>query len=305
MKIDRLLGIINILTQKKMATAPELAERFEVSRRTINRDIEDICKAGIPIVTRQGAGGGIYIQEGYKIDKSLLKSGELSDIVTALKGLGSVSRSKEIKVLLNKIASTDGGAAADDVITIDLASHYKASLSDKIERIKEAANKGRIIKFTYYNKSGRYEREIEPYIITFKWMDWYVFGYCLYKKDFRMFKLNRLWNLQVTDRKFAKREIPKENRAFGAHLTDENQFQALFDKSAEYLLVENYGPDSYTETADGKLSLKASYTNLDFIISWILSFGGKARVTSPPELADEIKDQAENILKNCSQSSRT
>ena len=228
----------------------------------------------------------------------------MSKYSRGLKGLSSISRSKDIQALLNKLAP--GGARGlrlDDIITIDLASHYKASLSDKIERIKEAAKDGKVIKFAYYNKSGCYEREIEPYIITFKWADWYVFGYCLYKNDFRMFKLNRLWGLEVTDRKFAKREIPKENRDFDAHLTDENTFQALFDKSVEYQLVENYGPDSYTETDNGRLLLNGSYTNLDYIVSWILGFGEKVQVVSPQELADEIKSHAEDILKNYNRSS--
>ena len=302
MKIDRLLGIINILTQKDMATAPELAERFEVSRRTINRDIEDICRAGIPIATRQGSGGGISIERNYKLDKKLINNRELEEILTALKGLNSVRKSKDIGLLLNKlIPKNESELKFSDVITIDLASHYKASLSDKIERIKGATNDGRTIKFTYYNRSGRYEREIEPYIITFKWADWYVFGYCLYKNDFRMFKLNRLWGLDVTEKRFEKREILKKDRDFDAHLTDENPFEAIFDKSVEYLLVENYGPSSYTETDDGKLLLKGSYTNLDFIVSWLLGFGGKAQVLSPPELAEEIKNHAENILKNYDQ----
>lgn len=72
MKIDRLIGILTILMQKEKVTAPYLAEKFEVSRRTINRDIEDMCKAGIPIVTLQGKNGGISIMEGYQIDKTLL-----------------------------------------------------------------------------------------------------------------------------------------------------------------------------------------------------------------------------------------
>ena len=299
MKIDRLLGIINILSQTDIITAPELAERFEVSRRTINRDIEDICKAGIPIVTRQGAGGGVYIQEGYKIDKSLLKSGELTDIITALKALGSISYTKDIKTLLKKLAPHDGsGLEVDDVITIDLASHYKASLSDKIERIKKALKESRTVKFTYYGKAGKHKREIEPYIITFTWSDWYVLGYCLYKKDFRMFKLKRLWDLQITDRQYVKREISDEDKDYDAHLTDENTFEAVFDKSVEYLVVETYGPGSYIETYEGKFHLKGSYTNLEYIISWILGFGDKMRVTAPQELADEIKNRTKNILEN-------
>lgn len=91
-KIDRLIGIITILLQKDKVTAPELAERFEVSRRTINRDIMDICKAGIPIVTTQGSGGGISILDGYKIDKALISEDELQAILSGLHGIDSVSK---------------------------------------------------------------------------------------------------------------------------------------------------------------------------------------------------------------------
>ena len=104
MKIDRLIGIITILLQRDKITAPELAERFEVSRRTINRDIEDICKAGIPVITTQGNGGGISIIDNYKIDKSLLTSEELQAIFTGLKSIDSVSKTSYMKKLFEKFA---------------------------------------------------------------------------------------------------------------------------------------------------------------------------------------------------------
>ena len=83
MKLDRMLGILNILLQKDRVTAPELAEKFEVNRRTIGRDIDSLCKAGIPVVTHQGTGGGISIAEGFKLDKSILTTDELSGIIAA------------------------------------------------------------------------------------------------------------------------------------------------------------------------------------------------------------------------------
>ena len=96
MKIDRLIGILSVLLQKEKVTAPELAERFEVSRRTINRDIEDLCKAGIPIHTAQGAGGGIHIMEGYRMDRTLLTSKDMQMILAGLRSLDSVSGSQPL-----------------------------------------------------------------------------------------------------------------------------------------------------------------------------------------------------------------
>ena len=90
MKIDRLIGILSVLLQQERTTAPELAEKFEVSRRTINRDIEDLCMAGIPIQTSQGVGGGISIMEGYSMDRTLLTSKDMKMIMAGLRSLDSV-----------------------------------------------------------------------------------------------------------------------------------------------------------------------------------------------------------------------
>ena len=91
MKIDRHIGILSMLLQKDTVTAPYLAEQFEVSKRTINRDIEDLCKAGIPIVTKQGINGGISIMEDYKLDKTLFTQREMQDILPGLRSLDSVN----------------------------------------------------------------------------------------------------------------------------------------------------------------------------------------------------------------------
>ncbi|MBN2655605.1 MAG: HTH domain-containing protein [Spirochaetales bacterium] len=146
MKIDRLLGIINTLSRTETVTAPELARQFEVSRRMINRDIEALCLAGITIVTKQGAGGGISVPDGYKLDRSLLKSGELSDLIAALKGLDSVCGNDDVRILLNKIVSADFGKSCGDMIQIDLASFYKDSLSGKIGIIRRNKMNAEIIR---------------------------------------------------------------------------------------------------------------------------------------------------------------
>ena len=103
MKIDRLIGILSILLQEEKTTAPELAERFEVSRRTINRDIEDLCKAGIPVRTAQGTGGGISIMDGYRMDRTILTSKDMQMILAGLRSLDSVSGSSYYGQLMEKI----------------------------------------------------------------------------------------------------------------------------------------------------------------------------------------------------------
>ena len=299
MKIDRLLGIVMILLQKDKVTAPYLAERFEVSRRTINRDIEDLCMAGIPIITTQGGQGGISIADGYKVDKCILTYDEMQNVVMGLKVLDSISSKTQTDQLLSKFfVKPNNILSIRDSIIINLSSHYKCGLNDKISLIKSAVMKNTRITFRYYSNKGDSIRRIEPYYLTFQWSAWYVFGYCLDKEDFRLFKLNRLWELTDTSEVFIPREIPEDSKDFDKYFTNNIQVTLLFDESVRYRLIDDYGVDCYTVNADGKLLFRMSFTNKDFMISWILGFGDKVEVLYPKTLKLEIKEIAENILKH-------
>ncbi len=131
MKLDRLLGILTVLLRSDSVTAPQLAEKFEVTRRTIGRDIDALCRAGIPVVTRQGSGGGISIAEGYKLDKSVLTADELSDMITALKALGSVTGRSQIERTLDKLSIKNGAVVSlREPVVIDLASNFQSGLTE-------------------------------------------------------------------------------------------------------------------------------------------------------------------------------
>ena len=296
MKIDRLIGILTTLLQNDRITAPALAEKFEVNRRTIGRDIDALCRAGIPIITHQGAGGGISIVEGFKLDKSILTTTELSGIIAALKGIGSVSEQSHIERILDKLgANADAVVSLSEAVVIDLASHYKGHLTQKIELIKSAIFERRLIAFDYYYGKGESKRRIEPYLVVFQWTSWYVFGFCLERMDWRMFKLTRLWNLSLCDEPFALRDIPPEKRNFNSHLSDNIKLVAMFDQSAKYQLIETYGLDCYAETAEG-LCLEIGFTNRSYMISWLLGFGDKVKVLEPLDIAADIQTAAKNIL---------
>ena len=296
MKLDRLLGILTVLLQNDRMTAPELAEKFEVNRRTIGRDIDALCQAGIPIVTHQGIGGGISIAEGFKLDKSVLTADELSGIVAALKGIGSVSERSNVERTLDKLhAKSDVVVSMREPVIIDLASHYKGQLTEKIQTIKRAILETRLIDFDYFYEKGECHRRIEPYFVIFQWASWYVFGFCYERQDWRMFKLLRLWNLSLCDERYAPREIPPERRDFGTNFPDDIELVAVFDPSERYRLIETYGLNCCTETDEG-LCLEINFTNHDFLINWLLGFGGRVKVLEPKDVAEGIRQAAENIL---------
>ena len=190
-KIDRLVGILSLLLQKETETIPSLARQFEVSPRTISRDIETLCRAGIPIMTRQGMNGGLSIMEDYKIDRTLLTSAEMQDILAGLRSLDSVNGTNRYSQLMEKLSAGSSDFISEGhSLLIDLSSWYKDSLAPKIEQIRNAIGSHMLIEFTYYSPSGDSRRTIEPYYLIFRWSSWYVWGWCLARQDFRLFKLN-------------------------------------------------------------------------------------------------------------------
>ena len=297
MKIDRLLGIITTLLQRGKVTAPELALIFEVSRRTIQRDVEDICKAGIPIITYQGSDGGISIAEGYKLDKTVISIDELNNIIAGLKSIGSVASTKDIARLITKLSPKQNPAGIGEKVLIDLASHYKSSLSDKITLIKKAISENRLVSFEYYSEKGVSDRLIEPYIVTYRWSAWYVYGYCTERADFRLFKLNRLWKLKLLEEVFEIKELNSDDLKLDDFFQDDIILTALFDKETEYLLVEEYGPECFEVTDQGKLKVSVGFTNREYIYRWLLSFGDKVEVIEPVALRAEIVKTAKNLMK--------
>lgn len=300
MKTDRLLGILAVLLQHDKTTAPELARRFEVSRRTINRDMEDLCRAGIPVVATQGCGGGFSIADGYKIDKTLFTKDELQTVLAGLRGMDSVFDGSVLTGLLEKLSGGERHVIAEDMIIIDLASHYQASLTPKIELIKNAVQTKHILSFRYCYEKGEAERRIEPYRLLFKWSSWYVFGFCLDRQDWRLFRLNRLWNLQMKKETFASRNIPQEKLSFDDYFTKSSiHLKAVFEESKKYRLIEEYGIDSFSTCKDHRLYFEHDFAGYENMREWIFSFGDRVSVLAPKELQDDRKKQAEHVLRMC------
>ncbi len=298
MKIDRLMGILTILLQQETITAPELARRFEVSRRTIGRDIADLCKAGIPLATTQGYGGGISIAEGYKIDKTLLSGEELQALLIGLRGVDSVSKIPRLEAVAEKLSSRVNRAAADGLIVIDLASHYQTPLREKIDCIGKAAQDRRLITFTYFYEKGECQRTVEPYRLMFQWSSWYLLGYCLTRGAFRLFKLNRLWNLHTLPETFTARNVPAQALKLNHRLEQGSiRLRALFSHSAKYRFIEEYGTECYTETASHKLLFERDFASYENMRQWILSFGAQVQVLEPVTLREDIRRQAARLLK--------
>lgn len=298
MKIDRLIGILSILLQRDRVTAAELAEKFEVSRRTIVRDIEDLGKAGIPVLASQGRGGGISVMEGFKIDRTLLSVEDMKAILTGLQGLDSVSESSRYRRLMDKldVENTAGAVGAGNSIIVDLSSWDKNAVSPKLETIKQAIESNKKISFMYYSPERTERRETEPYRLIFQWASWYVWGFCTKRNDYRMFKLTRMTDLTVGER-FAPREIPAYSCDKLRHTKGEIAVKVRFDSSVNWRLVDEFGAEYLTEDKDGSITLDFTWSDVPSFYSYIAGFRDAAEIIAPEEYRKEFSELLEKMLK--------
>jgi predicted DNA-binding transcriptional regulator YafY len=297
MKIDRLIGILSILLQKEKVTSAELAEKFEVSRRTILRDIEAISMAGIPIVSEQGQGGGISIMDGFTIDRTLLSSDEMQSILSGLQSLDSVSGTNRYKRLMEKLSAEDTASVnAGQHIMIDLASWDKSAVADQIELIQKAMEQRRIITFRYFSPNGESLRRIEPYHLVFQWSSWYVWGYCLEREDYRMFKLTRMTELTLTDEPCAERDVPAYTCDKLRHIKGGVCASVRFDPSMKWRLIDEFGAERLQYDENGAILMELTWEDEPSFYRYLLSFGDGAEILAPDAYRQHFEELVRNIL---------
>lgn len=204
MQINRLFGIVYILLDKKIVTSKELAELFEVSSRTIYRDIETLSSAGIPVYMTKGKGGGISLLPGFVLNKAVITDEEKEDILSSLKAVNAVNLSKT-DTALKKLSSLFGESNTD-WIEVDFSSWANAqNETETFNTIKSAILDRKCISFSYASAKGQQtSREVEPLKLCFKNSAWYLYGYCKSRCDFRLFKLRRTRELCVSEQNFRR-----------------------------------------------------------------------------------------------------
>jgi predicted DNA-binding transcriptional regulator YafY len=303
MKLDRMLSIITYLLNHEKAKAHELANKLEVSVRTIYRDVDAIAQAGIPITTYQGADGGIGIVEGFKLDKGLLSNNEVLSIVAGLKGINSISEDVKIELLIEKLTGVTTNTEYMPIgneIMIDLSPWNKNNqLADKIKQLKRTIRERRFVEFLYYSNDHSTKRRVEPHVIVFKETNWYLYAFCLLRNDFRLFKLRRINELSVTENSFKIREFSLDRIEWEGEFEDKNDelIVALFDKSMKYTVNDIFGVNNYETLEDESIKVSFSYGQNSWIYGFLLSFGDKVEVLSPDKLRQRIKEMAVNISR--------
>ncbi|KUG04771.1 transcriptional regulator, deor family [hydrocarbon metagenome] len=307
MKIDRLISILVVLLNGERTQAKQLAEMFGVSVRTILRDIETINLAGIPIVTYQGAGGGIGIAEGYRIDKSVLSADDMAAIITSLKGVATTLPDHRFNVLMEKLKYPLSSSQRQilDLKTrqmiIDLSPWGgNESLKEKTALLRKATEDFKIISLFYLDANGAAtERQVEPYSLLWKGRNWYLHGWCLLRQDYRLFKLSRIQEMQITDQSFEPRDDHAESMGLDnkwQHNTDLLELDLLFIPDMKNVVEECFGDDFYQQE-DGSILVRTALPDNNWMYGYLLSFGAGLKVLNPPHVRIMLANIAAEIYK--------
>jgi len=307
-KIDRLLSIIVYLLNREFVSARVLAERFGVTVRTIQRDMEAIELAGIPVVTVQGPNGGYGIMENYKLHNQLVSVEDFYYIVTALKSVSDTLADEKIDNTLEKIKNLmpqrQSGFLSErnDKLSIDftmLGGDPRHQESFKIA--KEAVDSERLLSFTYTNnKLESKRRTVEPLTIAFKWRAWYLFAWCREKEDYRTFRISRMRDPEILPSRFTRREI-----SFDEYIENQDRNGTLrqteltlqFDPFMRSLVEEFHCPENCSEGPDGSLIVKTAMPEDGWMYGFLLSYGDYVTVLDPPHVRENLKLAAEKIAK--------
>lgn len=308
MRIQRLLGLLCILANADKITVQELADRLEVSKRTIFRDLDMLNCAGIPIVSYPGIGGGVSIVEGYKVDKKVLSTNDTEKIFTALNALKSIDGDTSITNLIAKLVpEEETDIFSQSRYVINLSSWFSDSIThEKAITLHHAICERSCVRLEYISKSSRLIRIVEPHKLTFKQSHWYIYAFCQKRKDFRLFKLNRIVSLEILKEKFQLRPINniEFKNDYGASLFSSQNKEGFFevvleyDVSKEFELTNNVDASFFEKNIDPQLNyskIRFYTSDLSRTADFIMEIVDKVRVVSPPELYSEIKRRLDKI----------
>ena len=311
MKLDRLVSIIVVLLRKEKVQAKELAEMFEVSIRTILRDVDAINLAGIPIVTYQGANGGIGIAEGYRLDKSVFTSDEMASIISTLKGVSDSIPDSKHEILLEKFKNVLSPSqlnllnAKSNQLIIDLSPWIgNDQLKERLKVLRKAIDDIKMVRFVYLNLAGeRTSRSVEPYSLVLKGQNWYLYSWCLMRKNFRLFKVSRMRDIEIMKDSFVPKEISIEKLELENEWNGKSNtvdMKLLFDKELSNVVEALFGED-VERLEDGRTLVRQSLEENFQLYGYLLSFGPGLEVVEPPHIRKIIADAGMGIYKKYSQ----
>lgn len=294
MQESRLFKIVYYLLDKGQATAPDLAERFEVSVRTIYRDIDALSAAGIPIYAEVGRNGGIRLMHDFVLDQVVLSEGEKQEILAALQSI-NITRNIGESQTLQKLSALFA-LPSENWLEIDFSRWGNQGFDkEKFELLKAAVIHRRQVRICYAGSDGtERERTVQPYRLVYKAKAWYLKAFCTEKQDMRTFKLNRILELTLLEESFVRQSFSEEPE--DAEI-DCPLVTLRFPKEMAYRVYDEFDGSQIERQENGDLIASARMPEGAWLTGFLLSFGTQVEILSPAHLREEIARQAEKILE--------
>lgn len=274
--------------------------------RTVYRDIETINQAGIPVISYQGVNGGIGIAEGFRLDKNVLTFDELASITVALKSVTSSYSDAHTRAVLEKIkgivprGQSESFKIKTDHIFIDFSPWGDDSrLKTKVSSLKEAILTLKPVLFTYCSARGQTtSRSVDPYTLVLKGHNWYLYGYCRLRQEFRLFKVSRMKDIEIQNENYQRADINLENIPWDREWHGKNKIDLVlkFDEKVRAAVEEWFGIENVLPGDSGGCLVKAAFPEDDWLYGFILSFGHSVEVIEPERIRERIRDRAAGIL---------
>jgi len=293
MQESRLFRIIYHLMENGKSTAPELAEKLEVSVRTVYRDIDIISSAGVPIYVTTGRNGGIQIADSFVLDRLLLSDKEKEDIITALRSVSIVDdHNRDTLSKLSAIFNTK----SENWLEVDFSRWGNKSQDNTMfQKIKEAIISHKMLCIVYANTRGEViERVICPLKMVYKAKSWYIKAFCMNKSDFRIFKLTRIIQARNMEKNFSPMEFPQEKKE--TKVNYENVI-LRFPQEMAYRIYDEFEVDEINQDDNGDFIISATMPIDEWLIGYLLSFGSKVCIIEPKYLKKIVYNEAKKICE--------
>lgn len=306
MKISRLISIIFLLMEHNKISASKLAELFEVSIRTIYRDLDSLLIAGIPIVTEVGVNGGIKIEDSFKLEKGFFGSDEIISLLLGLESLPLNIAKSDMQTTVAKIKNMIPNNRYQQIkksvnqISIDYTPWFANNMDTYyLDELNSAIKSNNIITIKYIDKNGcESKRQLEPYLLSFKENYWYLQAYCLNKKAFRVFKLTRVSCLIVHDELFEARDYtPDPMNGSNWAYKEVIEVKLKVEPSILNSIIDMFGHSVIQETDNKDIIVNIPLTKDDFGYNIILGFGYQCECIEPIEVRDEIIKRLKKSLE--------
>lgn len=305
MRLHRLLGILSILLSRDTISAKELSDKFQVSLRTIYRDIKAIEEAGIPLYAIPGTGGGIGIVKEYKLNKTALTVDEINYLMAGVSGLKTVTDPEKLQILLTKLSPADSYFAADSDILIDFSAWNKyatEALKQSINLIRMAIMNSSYLKIKYISSHQKSELKIAPYKVIFKNAAWYLFGKSTISSEHHFYKINRIEKIELINEHFIPGNVEVPTDWDDDFTNDRGEKIVLsFEQSMEYRVIDIFGKENYEKGENDSIIVTFHCSDKEWLIHFILGFGLNVKIIHPIELKEEYLQYLKKliILNDC------